>query len=97
MRANVLVISVWEPYATHMGSNEVRAEVAARVRSALGTQGRSQLSLSLEVGIPNTTLARKLAGHIDFTVSEVYAIAQALHLPGSDLLPETLTGKRGRR
>lgn len=97
MIANVLALSVWEPYATHMGSREVRAEVAERVKSAMKSQGRSQLSLSLEVGIPNTTLARKLAGHIDFTVSEVFAIAQALHLPGSDLLPETFTGKRGHR
>ena len=90
MRANLLALPVWEPYATHMGSSEIRTNVAERVRSALKTQGRSQLSLSLEIGIPNTTLGRKLAGHIDFTVSEVFAIARALSVPASDLLPDTL-------
>jgi len=55
-----------------------------------GAMERSQLSareLADAAGIPFSTLARKLVGGADFGFDELYAIAQALEVPPSALVP----------
>ncbi len=85
-----IVLPIWEAYSARMHNTNIRHEVAQRIRLVAGLRGRSQISLATETGIANTSLGRKLAGGAEFTVSEIAAIAEALDVPGAELLPPAL-------
>lgn len=70
-----------------MDHSNTAAEVGARITRQLDATGRSQRWLAEAASIPETTLRRRLGGGSDFFVAEVMAIAKALDLPPSDLLP----------
>ena len=52
--------------------------VAGEVRAALARDGRSASALASASGIPSSSLSRKLAGRVAFTVEAVVAVAVAL-------------------
>ncbi|MGC5078503.1 helix-turn-helix domain-containing protein [Agrococcus sp. DT81.2] len=61
--------------------------VAGRVVAAM-TAGEWSIKGTAEAaGIPATTFRRKIAGHADFTVTEIGRIATALNIAPADLLP----------
>ena len=62
--------------------------VTDAVNAALEQRGESVQGLALATGIPRTTLIRRLGGFSPFTVAELDAIAAALCLDVSALLPE---------
>lgn len=70
-----------------MDHRNAAAEVGARITHQLDATGRSQRWLAEAANIPETTLRRRLGGGSDFFVAEIVAIAKALGLPPSDLLP----------
>lgn len=55
--------------------------VAAAVRQAIRTSGRTLGSVSTAAGIPRNTLNRRLAGNSPFTVRELDNIASFLGVP----------------
>lgn len=54
--------------------NTVQAELKARINS----DGVSIRTFAKQVGLPRTTLARKLSGESDFTLGDIVAISAAL-------------------
>lgn len=61
--------------------------VAGRVAAVMRSDDRSIKSTAEAAGIPLTTFRRKLAGHTDFTVTEIARLANALDVAPHDLLP----------
>lgn len=59
-------------------ASTVRAEMARR-----GIKGRQ---LATQVGIPERTLRRRLAGHVPFTAEELAAVAVVLGVPVANLI-----------
>lgn len=86
-----IVLPIREAYGARMHNTNIRSEIAQRIRLAAELRGRSQISLATETGIANTSLGRKLAGGAEFTVSELAALADALDVPGAELLPNVLS------
>lgn len=61
--------------------------VAAEVRANLARRGETRAWLCDTAGIKPATMSRRLAGKSPFTVDELAAIAEALEIPLSALLP----------
>lgn len=61
--------------------------VAGRVAAVMQADDRSIKGTAEGAGIPLTTFRRKLAGHTDFTVTEIGRIAAVLDVAPLDLLP----------
>lgn len=68
-------------------TTDVRRVVADAVEEELVRAGRSSQWLSARVGITGTELRRKLAGEVDFTVTDLAEIAQALGIAVAQLTP----------
>lgn len=60
---------------------------AARIDKAIQEASRSHRWVSVQTGIPLSTLNRKLNGHGDFDVSQVAKIARVLTVRPITLLP----------
>ena len=73
-------------YCPHMAT-DIRKTVAAAVAFELGRADRTKRWLSDRSGIPYSTLDRKLKAHVDFTFTELAAIAEALSIAPSRLTP----------
>lgn len=68
-------------------TTDVRRVVADAVEEELLRAGRSSQWLSARVGINGTELRRKLAGEVDFTVTDLAEIAHALGIAVAQLTP----------
>lgn len=68
-------------------ATEIRTEVASAVAFELSKADRTKRWLSDRTGIAYSTLDRKLKGHVDFTFTELWAIAEALGVDPSVLTP----------
>lgn len=55
----------------------------AAVNDAITDSGRTKRSIAEETGIPYPTLNRKLSGKTDFTLSELFLLAEAMQVPPS--------------
>lgn len=76
---------------------EVRAHnasVAESIRERLRQAGRSQGDLAAALGWTPQFLSRRLTGHVDFSLSEIAAIASALDVPRNQLLEATIPMRR---
>lgn len=65
----------------------IRTEVASAVAFELSKADRTKRWLSDRTGIPYSTLDRKLKGHVDFTFTELWSIAEVLGVEPSVLTP----------
>lgn len=61
--------------------------VAEQIRATLGRRQLSRSWLAREVGMPVTTMNRRLRGDQAFTVDELTAVAKALEVPVTSLFP----------
>lgn len=68
------------PNATALPASAIRAEVARA--------GRSQSELAAHLGKHQTYVSRRMRGHVEWSASEVIAIAKWLGVPASHLLGE---------
>ncbi|KQR47594.1 hypothetical protein ASF87_01040 [Microbacterium sp. Leaf161] len=68
-------------------TTDVRRVVAEAVEEELLRAGRSTQWLSARVGITGAELREKLAGEVDFTVTDLAEIAQALDIAVAQLTP----------
>ncbi|GAB2702597.1 ribosome-binding protein aMBF1 (putative translation factor) [Microbacterium marinum] len=68
--------------------NTQRGDLIDAIETARIADDRSVAWLARRGNIPTSTLRRKLAGEADFSVWEVAALARALGVRVSDLLPE---------
>lgn len=66
---------------------EVIAWTADAVRIAIERSGRTKRFVSDETGIAYPTLNRKVAGHSEFSLTELLAIADALHISPVAFVP----------
>jgi transcriptional regulator with XRE-family HTH domain len=77
----------------HMASIEQRsAAIAMRVAAEIARADRSQAWVAKRTGIPGTTLARKLKGLAQFTISDLLRIAEALAVSPSAFMTAELRG-----
>ena len=70
---------------------DITQTTADRVAAAIARKGWSIQRTANESAIPYTTLYRKAKGGADFTLSEIGALADALEVSPSTLLPATWT------
>lgn len=68
-------------------------EVADKVAASILRSGRSKSSVAAEVGIPTTTFGRKINGHVEFTLSELLRLSEALDVAPSTLVPLAFAAK----
>jgi transcriptional regulator with XRE-family HTH domain len=73
------------------GAGEADIAVANRVSNALIVNNITVRSVSDSTGIAYPTLRRSLKGGRSFTILELVKIADAINVPPSALLPDTLT------
>lgn len=62
-------------------------QVAANARAEMARHGVSQTELAAALGIKQQSISRRLAGKTPITVDEAFAIANALGVPASQILP----------
>lgn len=67
--------------------NSPAKELADKVAATILRSGRTKASVARESGIPKTTFARKLDGHVEFTFSELLRIARVLGVSPSLFTP----------
>lgn len=65
----------------------VQAEIGAAVRAAMQERGVSQAKLGEHLGLPQSSIARRLAGEIPWGAAELVLAAQLLELPATALFP----------
>lgn len=73
-------------YRTSFGNR-----VAAEVRAEMARKRFSQVRLSKETGIPESTLKRRLSGQYPFDVEELVDIARALGVSPHSFIPKKMT------
>jgi transcriptional regulator with XRE-family HTH domain len=61
--------------------------VASEVRAEAARQRCTQMQVAAIIGCGQSTVSRKLRGESEFTVPEIYALADAWDVPVSGLLP----------
>lgn len=66
-------------------------EIADRITNAIIVKNLNVKAISDETGISYPTLRRSLKGGRSFTFAEFHRIADAIHVPPSALLPDSLT------
>ncbi len=66
--------------------NEPAELIRDAIKATMRTAGVSGAALSREAFIPRSTLARKLVGASEFTVTELIRVADALRVPLRDLI-----------
>lgn len=74
----------------------IRTEIASGVTFELSKADRTKRWLSDRTGIAYSTLDRKLKGHVDFTFTELWSIAEALGVEPSVLTPTAFRGATER-
>jgi transcriptional regulator with XRE-family HTH domain len=61
--------------------------VTGEIRAVMARKRITQTALAAQLGLPAHLLARRLSNHVALTVDELAAIAAALEVPVTDLLP----------
>lgn len=74
---------------SRMRQDDYQAEVSMRVRVALTLRRMSQTDLARQLGVGDMWVSRRLRGDAAITVTDLYDMAAALHVPVVDLLPES--------
>ncbi|MDK8224190.1 MAG: helix-turn-helix transcriptional regulator [Winkia sp. UMB750A] len=67
----------------------IAKETARSVREAIASSNRSRRSITDEIGIPYSTMNRKISGKAEFSLSELCAIAETTGSEPWELLPKT--------
>lgn len=62
-------------------------ELADKVAATILRSGRSKASVAAAAGIPHTTFARKINGHVEFSFGELLRIAAVLEVAPSTFTP----------
>lgn len=73
------------------GATTADTEIGSRIANALIIRGTNVKALSDVTGISYPTLRRSLTGGRSLTIRELTSIADAISVPPSALLPDTLT------
>lgn len=68
-------------------ANQTPNDVAPRVRNALATTGISGRKLAADLGLSAPYIARRLSGAVEFSASDLIAVATRLNIPTAELLP----------
>lgn len=72
-------------------ANQTTAErTGAQVAAAMVTAGKSKTWVAERTGIPYSTLGSKIVGRSEFNISELLAVATALGVHPSTLMPADL-------
>lgn len=74
---------------TTSGSNTQQA-IAGAVRAAMARRKCSQKTLRTQIGWSVSFLGRRVAGDVDFSVSELITVARALGVDPADLINNAL-------
>lgn len=64
--------------------------VAANVRAEMARRQVTQATLAAALGVTQQAVSRRLRGDVDFTVSELQAVADVLEVPVADLIPASV-------
>lgn len=67
-------------------------QVAASIRAELARQRKSGSALARHLGVPQSSVSRRLLGHVPFDVDQIAATAEFLGVPMSALLPREEAG-----
>lgn len=68
-------------------TDDVQVKIGAAVRAAMQEAGISQAKLGEYLGLPQSSIARRLAGDIPWGAAELVLTAQLLDLPPTALFP----------
>lgn len=71
----------------------INDRTANKVAAAIARSGNSVAGVAESTTIARSTLQRKLAGKSQFTIDDLYAIAQAIGVRTKALLPEEVLGE----
>jgi len=82
-------------YSRRMDTPTLTLEITARVTEAMERSGQSKNGLAKAIGTPRTTFNRKLAGHTQFTMLELFAISKQTNTPIGDFLPSPDLSRTG--
>lgn len=74
---------------TRLVAQRVSADVAEEVRVAMTRRRISQARLASALGLSQAAVNRRLSGAVDFTISELRAVADALEVDITDLIAPT--------
>lgn len=66
-----------------------------RIKSKVEASKLSLAAIANITGISYSTLNRKTKGRGEWSATEVYLVARAIHVPMLDLLPPEVTGAHG--
>ena len=58
------------------------------VRAEMARRGETQTTLAPKIGLTQSGLSRRLTGTAEWTVTDLYRLAQVFDLPLSTFLPE---------
>ena len=72
----------------------IAKEVADKVAASILRADRKKASVAAATGIPSTTFARKINGHVEFGFSELLRIAAELNVNPSEFTPTAFAEKR---
>lgn len=67
--------------------DSIAQRVAECVHLLMRRQHKTQADLGLRLGLSQAGVSRRLAGQVEFTVSELVTVARFLDVPLADLLP----------
>ena len=66
----------------------LNAQIAVEIRVLCARKGLSQTELARRIGVPQPTFSRRMRGDVAFDTFDLQAIAAALEVKVSDLLPQ---------
>ena len=64
---------------------ETKQQVGANVRAEMGRRGVTQAAVAERLGLPQTSVSKRLRGVIAFDVAEIHEVAELLDIPVSAL------------
>lgn len=62
--------------------------IGANVRAEMARRGISQVAIASKLGLPQTSVSKRLRGEVAFNVDELAAVADHLSVPLAALLAE---------
>lgn len=70
-----------------MSRKPPNAAIAEEVRARIGRLHLTQTYVAKRTGMTTSTLSRRLTGESEFTVTELYRLAEVFGIPVSKLMP----------